>query len=219
MLENSALLITLLFFAVLYLLVALRHRLSVAMISLLFLIVTSLGMYGLWGEYQSINQIKRNQRQAAILAKQLKEYNGIDDVIKKMSDHLAQNPNSSKGWFLLGRLYTHQGDLANASRALSNAYALKPDDLKIQLQYMEILYLQNNQQLAGVAKTIFDKLLKQYPNQLDILNFAAADAYTHNDFKHAIDYWQKMLGSLSEGSKERAAIEQAIAKARKQQTT
>ena len=170
-------------------------------------------MYGHWGAYYQLAEQQQRAHQQLITAQALKQYKGPKDVISKMEAHLKQKPNSIKGWYLLGRLYQSQQQFDQAESAFKRAYNLDSKDLKVRLQLMEVSYINNGQHINSDTQLLLNGILSAYPYQLDALNFAAADAFSHQQYQKASTYWQKMLEVLPEGSKEKQAVLKAIATA------
>lgn len=174
-------------------------------------------MYYQWGSYSDLKALENRMIQRRQVEKALKEYEGPEAIIARMEQHLIHKPDSVKGWFLLGKLYFSQKMIIKANDAFAKAYELDKNSLEIKLQYMESSYIINNQNMTGKAKKLLNEILKQWPDQLDALNFAAIDAYSHKKYSLASSYWQKMLIVLPDGSKEKRAVLDAIANAQLKQ--
>lgn len=213
MFELSLSLLCVLFLALSIVFYSLRKMIYARFILTALFGVCACVMYFNWGAYNEIESLIKKEKQQAEVAIALKQYKGPSDIIKKMEAHLLEKPNSSKGWFLLGKLYASQGNFKQANTAFSKAYAIDNKTLDIKLHYMQSNYFLNDRQLEGITKGLFDEILKEWPDQLDTLNFGAIDAFDHKNYSKASMYWQKMLLLLPEGSKEKRAILSAIASA------
>ena len=174
---------------------SLKNTKSARFICTLIFVFSACAMYFKWGAYSEIKALIVKEKQQKEVALALKQYKGPDEIIKKMERHLLQKPDSPKGWFLLGKLYAAQNKFAKANIALSKAYALDNKSLEIKLSYMESNYFINNKQMKG------------------LINFAAMDAFDHQEYAKASFYWQKIGLLLPDGSKEKRAILSAIASA------
>ena len=175
------------------------------------------GMYFQWGAYADINKLLQKKKQQIIVEKALKQFNGPEDIIKRMEQHLSDKPDSAKGWYLLGKLYASQQQFKKSEMALNKSYHLEPSNLEVKIQLVEISYLANEQKMTKNTKKLLDEILVQWPDQLDALNFAAIDAFNQKNFALASKYWQRMLKLLPDGSKEKKAILSAIANAQTKQ--
>ncbi len=213
MIKLSIGLAALLIIAVLLLVYALRSAKQARIFMPVLFVAAASVMYWQWGAYQALNQLDSKQHQQANAAEAFKRYKGPQEVILKMEAHLVKQPGSAKGWFLLGKLYASEKAFSKANAAFANAYALDKNNLEVAINYMESNYFINGQTMAGETKRLLDEILNKWPDQLDALNFAAMDAYTHKQYSSASSYWQKMLPLLPDGSKEKRAILKAIADA------
>jgi cytochrome c-type biogenesis protein CcmH len=206
-------LVLLLLLALIILVSAVRKASILRIVLPIFMMVISLAMYWQWGAYPALEKLEQQKKQQAFTKEALKQFKGPEDVIKRMELHLKQTPDSAQGWYLLGRLYASQQKIEKANTAFKKAYQIDSKDLKIKFQYMETTYYVNGQKLEGEAKRLLSEILDETPFQLDALNFAASDAYTHKNYSLASYYWQKMLEVLPEGSKEKRVVLDAIANA------
>ncbi len=184
---------------------------------LIFIPVT-VYMYSYWGAYQDLKLLEQKKKNKQLTAQALKQFKGPADIIKRMKQHLnTPSGNTSKGWCLLGRLYSSQKQFTNSNQAFAKAYVLNSNDLKIKLSYIESIYIVNGQKTNKKINVLLADILKQNPVQLDALNFIAIDAFTKKDYSKASIYWQKMLPVLPDGSQEKKSLLKAIANAQKQQ--
>jgi cytochrome c-type biogenesis protein CcmH/NrfG len=60
-----------------------------------------------------------------------KEAGGIDGMIIRIKQKLAESPTDAEGWFILGKLYLSKEDYKAAKFALNRAHELKPNDQQI----------------------------------------------------------------------------------------
>ncbi|KTD68810.1 cytochrome c-type biogenesis protein [Legionella steelei] len=165
------------------------------------------GGFGGWQEY--IHHLQ-TQEQAK---KMLESVKSPQELIDKLKAKLDDSPKSAKGWYLLGRLYSSQNDKQNAVIAFAKAYHFKPGDEQYAVNYAHSLWVMNNQQFTTQITEIFNRLLKNNPNQPDALAMLAMNAFVSHAYEDAIDYWQRLLKLAPEQSDEAQAIRKAIAKA------
>ena len=96
------------------------------------LIRASIGVtYFLWGGWI---EIQKNTRKQQILSL-LHEKQGPQQLIEQIKARLAQNPKSAQGWYLLGRLYTSQGQWKLAKEAYLKATQLAPNNKQYRENY------------------------------------------------------------------------------------
>lgn len=192
-----------------------RNRLfSLLLIPLVFIMAFT-GYYFWGGLAQWQEYLHRNDAQE-LAQSMLKSIKSPQELIDKLKAKLDSHPESAKGWYLLGRLYSSQNDSQNASLAFAKAHQLKPEDEQFSVNYAHSLWQLNDQQFNSDILDIFHTLLKNNPNQPDALAMLAMHAFLSHDYEGAINYWQRLLKLAPEQSEEALAIRKAIAKAQEQ---
>lgn len=68
----------------------------------------SIGLYSYFGHYQSAQLWQQKYLEPYRLRQEFIAIGSVDQIIAKLQKKLAANPNDSKGWYLLGRLYQVQ---------------------------------------------------------------------------------------------------------------
>ncbi len=164
--------------------------------------------WGNWSAWQSYRQQEAKRKQVQILSQALKPA----EIIAKLKQRLEGEPQSERGWYLLGRLYASQGKWLLAQNSFTKAMRLNPHSEVYVLNYAQA-YLQLNQQLDEQVRDLISTVLQKNPQQADALTLLAMDAYKHQKYLQAIDYWQNLLKLLPQTSEEAQLVKKAIAKA------
>jgi len=79
-----------------------------AILLLILLSASSLGLYHYWGDSQGLLALYQQQSRQDLVTEFLEEYDTPDQIIAVLKGRLQQEPDSAKGWYLLGRLYISQ---------------------------------------------------------------------------------------------------------------
>ena len=194
------------------------HPLGLTIKKQLFYMVFILGLvfigYWQWGGFESLKLHHLKQSKIDTANKRLTEMGGPQALVKAMLEKLKANPESSEGWFLLGRLYMTQLSYANAREAFAHAHKLSPEDVNITINYAESTWAMNKESLDDESRLLLESLLQQNPDQTDALAMLGMDAYKHHNYKAAIGYWEHLLKFLPQQSDEASAIRKALVKAR-----
>jgi len=162
--------------------------------------------FGGFEDYYVYKQAEKTKQQALQLLKNLKNTN---ELSLRLENHLKNNPDSARGWYLLGRLYVSQNKITNALHTFRKAYKLDSKDIPITLNYAGLL-LENGDEKIGVK--LLEKLLQNNREQPEALSMLAMHAYKQKDFKVAVSYWRRLLNTLPEDSEEADSVRIAIAK-------
>lgn len=172
--------------------------------------------YWAWGDYFSWNGFLKQQYAREEAQRVMKTTNGPQEIIHKIEQRLAQEPDSAQGWFLLGRLYSHQNQMNQALEAFAKAHQLEPLNEQYSVHYAHGLWVNNKEEFNTPIRKIFKDLLEHNPKQPDALAMLAMDSYLRHDYERAVGYWNQLLQLAPPQSDEAKAIRQAIAKAQRE---
>ncbi len=164
--------------------------LSLAMISGSYVFYQKVG-----GEKQLLawqQGVEQQQR----LQKELAKFKNPDQLIEKFKQHLQQQPDSGKGWYLLGRLYITSNRIDEATAAFAKAYQLQPENMDALWQYAQTLYFKEQQNITPQIKSLINTVLQQQPGHPGAINLLAVAAYKNQSYQEAISYWQQLLARL-----------------------
>ena len=187
-----------------------RASLLLSMPVLILLIGLAYWYWGAWSGWTCFLQDNVKQQRIQTL---LQSVHAPADLIVKLKAILQQQPNSARGWYLLGRIYVSQNQWRDANDAFATAYRLQPDDEQIIVNYAQNLWQLNHQQFDETSRKLLKKVLAKNAQQPDALAMLAMDAYAQQAYQQAIDYWQNLLKLAPPQSEEAMAIRKAIAKA------
>lgn len=136
-----------------------------------------------------------------------------DEVIQGLESALADNPNSSKGWYLLGSVYLNLQQYQSAQACMQKAKALAPSESAYMIGYAAAYFFNHQQTLLPDLKQRLQHIAHEHPSNTSALNLLAVDAYCHHDFTQAISYWDVVLQQPTIDKDDRQALEQMRAKA------
>ncbi|CEK10350.1 tetratricopeptide repeat protein [Legionella hackeliae] len=184
---------------------------------LLPLLISALGAgYFYWGAMKEWNEFLLRQEKQKKIQAVLQTVKSPSQIIEKLKARLEAKPNSARGWYLLGRLYSSQEQWGEAQDAFKKAHELNPRDEATTVNYAQVLWQINQQTFNDMIRNLFKELLETNPDQPDALAMLAMDAYSGHDYQQAINYWQHLLKLAPEQSQEAQMIRRAIAKAQQQ---
>lgn len=171
-------------------------------------------LYLKWGASDKLNLWIAGQSNQKIINKELAKFHDPQELIARMAKLLQEKPDSARGWYLLGRLYMSQNEFNQAADAFAKASSLQPNQPMIKLQYLESLFLINGK-LTVAANGALQQIHQQMPNNPDVINLLALDAYNKHAYAKAINYWEQLVGQFSPTSNEGKTLLAAIAQAQK----
>lgn len=183
-------------------------KLSIALGLLMTLCL--LGAYaeiGNWFRWQTYEKERLKVNRAKAL---LSQYKTPEAVIKQLKAKLEQQPQSAKGWYLLGRLYASQGQWVEAQQAFQKAHELAPAQADYWANYLIALTKSSPQLMSEKVRLQFQALLRQHPNQPEALLFLATDAQARHQEAQAMIYWQRLLKLVPPESEDARAIRKLL---------
>lgn len=191
----------------------LRSYAKSSCVLILFLSLLAVTGYFYWGSFTTWREYLHYKNRQIAAQNSLKSIHNTQELVDKLRAKLTEHPQSAKGWYLLGRLYSSQNKLQKALQAFEKAHALQPQVESFTLHYAYGLWQANQQQYTPEILKIFKRLLKKNPKQADALAMLALHAFQNHAYPQAIDYWQRLLVLAPERSEEALALRKAIAKA------
>lgn len=133
----------------------------------------------------------------------------IEGMVSSLAARLKTEPNDPDGWMMLGRSYGVLGDLGKSADAFSQAAALKPEDIAVQLSYAQALLAMAEAANAPIdreTEKVLEGVLRRDPDQIFALYYLGLAAQQRQDKKAAKRHWEKLAALLPEGSEDAKRI-------------
>jgi cytochrome c-type biogenesis protein CcmH len=138
----------------------------------------------------------------------------IEAMIDRLAARLKDKPDDAEGWTMLARSYTAQGKHAEALPAFKKAMELRPSDAQAIADYADGMAVVNNRSLEGEPAALIEKAVKLDPKNVKALSLAGTVAFTKNDFKGAVAYWDKAIAVSDPNSDFTRQLQGALNEAR-----
>jgi len=101
-----------------------------ALILSIVLPALALTLYLFLGSSPTLKNFRWVQNQVAVVKADMRRFGNLNKLTLKLEQHMKQHPNSSRGWFLLGRLYLAEHHYQKAVLVLKRADKLQPNNLE-----------------------------------------------------------------------------------------
>lgn len=137
----------------------------------------------------------------------------IEAMVGKLAQKLESRPSDIEGWVMLARSYTALKRYADASKAYEHVVKISPKDVRLLVDYADVLAM-SNKTLQGEPEKIILKALKEDPNNIKGLMLAGSAAYERKDYRLAVKWWEKILGLVPPGSPDSASVVANVNEAR-----
>ncbi len=168
---------------------------------LVFVPALSLFMYIELGNYQvvenpSLADPQRRIQQAQ--ASQTQKAPSLAEMIERVKQHLRENPDDARGWFVLGRTLMSLQLYDEAVTALRRSYELNAEEPAVMLALADALAVRNDGKMEGEPEQLVQQALKISPEELTGLWLAGLAAEQAGRLREAFDYYARLLPMLKD---------------------
>ena len=176
-----------------------------------------IALYWVFGGSRQLEQFWSWQRRETEVQQEMAKLKSPQELIDRLRDHLREAPQSVEGWYLLGKLYLDQQQYADAEATLNKAYQLQPNSTAIFIALAKADFFNHQEHLTPAIATKLSNMVESLQQPVDALNLLAVNAYRQQNYHLAVDYWQRALTFVPEGSPDSRALLDMIATAERQE--
>ncbi|MEQ9464142.1 MAG: c-type cytochrome biogenesis protein CcmI [Haliea sp.] len=147
----------------------------------------------------------------------LDENAGEEDMLALMAaieKRSGQRPDNLHYLALLGRFYMGQGDFVMAAETYNRLAVGAPDDAQALAYAAQSRYLASDRTLDPESQARAEQALAINPHQRTALGLLGMAAFERDQFRAAIQYWERLLAMETDGSEGAQMIAGVIAEAR-----
>lgn len=137
----------------------------------------------------------------------------IGQMVARLEQRLASDPNNAEGWAMLGRSYLVLERFDDARAALEKAVAMNLQTPDLLVDYADALAMASGQSLDGRPLELINQALALDPNNHKGLWLAGTAAYERADYRVALEYWRRLYAMVPKDSEAARAMEGNIAEA------
>ena len=172
--------------------------------------VSSLVMYSVLGEPAALDPMALKQgvnSSGEVTPEKLTE------MATALTRRLQDEPNSTEGWVMLGRVQRARGLFEESADAYAKALVLSRDD-NLSIERAEVLAQKNGGSFAGEPWSVIQRVLTADPHHLNALFLAGSASYAEMNFNTALRYWERAREVVPADSPDAPELDRAIAEAR-----
>ncbi len=140
----------------------------------------------------------------------------MNDVVARIKERLAEEPNDGRGWFMLGRAHMTLGEFDDAVVAIRRSLELTGDEPEILIRLADAVAMSQQGSMAGEPEPLLKRALAidpQNPQGLWLLGMAQSE---RGDNMAAIATWNSLLPLLASDARSVEEVKQLIARAQQQ---
>ena len=139
---------------------------------------------------------------------------GIEKMVAEFAVKMEKDPSNLKGWAMLARSYRILGRNEDAAKAYARAGNFIDSDPQLLADYADVLATNANGSFVGKPLQLINQALKLDPDNLMALWLSGTAAYNVNNYKAAVQAWEKLAKQIPPNTDEARAIQGSIAEAR-----
>lgn len=132
----------------------------------------------------------------------------LADLLPKLEERLAANPEDIDGWRLLGRSYLSITDYAGAQNAFQKALALDDTDVATLTQLAESMAMSRNGDLAGEPMALLERAIALNPQHEHTLWLRSIGKQQAGDHQEALLGFNLLMGMSQDNPDAVASIDQ-----------
>jgi cytochrome c-type biogenesis protein CcmH len=171
----------------------------------LFVALLSSGIYYYLGEANRISDKS---------AEQSMTQESVEKMVAEFAAKMEKDPDNLKGWAMLARSYRILGRNTDAANAYARAGSFVDGDPQLLADYADVLASNANGSFAGKPQELINKALILDPNNLLALWLSGTAAFNAQNYRAAVQTWEKLAKQLPPDTDEARAIAASIAEAR-----
>ncbi len=171
----------------------------------IFVILLSTGLYFVLGDASRIAE--KN-------AEQPMTQESVEKMVAQFATKMEKEPDNLKGWAMLARSYRILGRNAEAEKAYAHAGSFVDSDPQLLADYADVLAANANGNFAGKPLQLINKALALDPDNLLALWLSGTASFNAQNYKAAVQSWERLAKQLPADSDEARAIATSIAEAR-----
>lgn len=141
----------------------------------------------------------------------------LEEAIAGLERELEANPENLEGWYLLANTRMNLGQFPAGAEALQKVLELLPREApqypRVMGQLAQALYFAHEGQMTDEVRDQIQATLAMDPDEVSALGLLGIDAFERQDFKAAIEHWNRALAGADGQAAEslRSGIERARA--------
>ncbi len=141
----------------------------------------------------------------------------VEEMVKRLTDRLKENPQDVDGWFMLGRTMMVLEEYGKAATAFEATYRLAGEEPAVMLALADALAMANGGDMRdGRVKELVHKALAVEPGNTTGLWLAGLIAEGEGNLAQALEYWRTLRPLVADDAAGLAEVDKLIARAQGQ---
>lgn len=191
-------------------------------VSALLLLLAAFYFYSVTGSADdiAIQQLQQNKTQrdmSDLMQGREPDRERARELITALEQRLEARPDNAQYWFMLARTAMEVNDFDRAVAAYRKILTMDASSGMVMAELAQALFLQNNNRITPEIAALAGSALTIEADNTTALGLAGIDAFERRAWGEAIDFWQRAVDSLPEGSPGKKALQGGVERARQEQ--
>jgi cytochrome c-type biogenesis protein CcmH len=127
----------------------------------------------------------------------------IEKMVTQLEARLQAQPNDGEGWVMLARTYQFLKRYDDAVKAFERVVQLGGgQDVNILSSYADAVAMAAGRRITPKAENLLEKALEVDPTHVKSLWLAGTAAYQNENYRKAMEYWERLYNVLPPGSED-----------------
>lgn len=140
----------------------------------------------------------------------------IEQMVTGLEQRLQDNPDDIEGWQMFYRSNMVLERYEEAKQAAEKLFQLEGESPESLLRLVDALAMANDEQLSGKPAEYIQRILELEPDNASALWLAGMAATELGELKQALNYWERLLPRIEDGSEPKQQLQQMITATRQQ---
>jgi cytochrome c-type biogenesis protein CcmH len=116
----------------------------------------------------------------------------VEEMVQQLATKTEKEPDNIEGWVLLAKTYYTMRKFPEAASAYERLVKLVPNEPDLLADYADALAMSQGRKIDGKPLELVNAALQVDPTHWKALAMAGTAAFDRQDYKAAVDYWEKL---------------------------
>ena len=186
-------------------------------LSLVFLLVIAVGSLAIYRQLGSLQAIEITELGQTVFSGQLSSEQQVqqqDILLAELDKWLGDHPDDERFTYMRARLLSETGQWDRAASDYQKLVILFPEQDNMLAEYAQVLFLKNDRSMTPDALALLKQTLQLNPHNVTALGLLGMAAFEQKDYRSAVDFWQRLLRVIPQGTPQAETIAIGVARAK-----
>ena len=192
---------------------AVKYGRAVFILLIILIPLASVGLYAKLGSPEYLSFAGASAGNAHVVEQMAAEAPSMEQLIKRLLDHLQNQPDDGDAWFMLAKTYMAAEMYADALSSLEKAEAIVGEHPSILLGKADASAMLNEGNLTGQPTEFIERALQLDPKDSTALWLGGMSAQQNGNFQLAVERWLALIPRLKDDAESTAQLKSLISEA------